>query len=217
LEQIGGFVLDEALSAFGGQDRIAAACESCPANVFARQHRTWAGCYGMFYLADPNTFHAAVDESIRDMETENYIRGAFHNVSPLWYAIWIDSPITEDRGRILLGLLTHFVEQVSHAAPHLEVFLAALRVSLESGLAMYAKLIPAGRRRDGAWKLDPHCQRCKAPRTLGGGPCRVCGVRGHECAGRTRKVIGDRPYAPLIRQLGAARLARLVEEYNATV
>jgi hypothetical protein len=216
-EQIRGFLLGEVLASFGGEQQVAAACEACSANVFARQQATWAGCYGMFHLADPKVFHGVVEDSLRRSQAEQQIRAAFHCVSPAWYGFWIDSPITEERARIFLTLLGPVVKQFPESAPALDEFLVALQVSLEIGLPMYAKLIPAGRRRDGVWKLHPHCGRCGAPRTVGGGPCRVCGVRGHECAGRTRNVRGERPYGPLVRQLGAGRLARLVEEYNARV
>ncbi|MBW3596475.1 MAG: hypothetical protein KY475_04275, partial [Planctomycetes bacterium] len=44
--------------------------------------------------------------------------------------------------------------------------------------------------------------------------CRVCGVRGEVCAGRTRKVQGRRPYHPLARQLGQHKLHELIAAYN---
>jgi hypothetical protein len=168
----------------------------------------------MFYLTKPAAFHGAVDVSLRENPAGAAIRRAFHETEPLWYGFWIDSPIVENRARLLVELLALVVERVPDMSPSLPEFLAAVRVSLEAGLPMYATLIPGGVRRDGAWKLDPHCKRCGAPRILGRGPCRVCGVHGEECAGRTRKTRGERPYARLIKQLGGETLARLVQEYN---
>jgi hypothetical protein len=215
-DQVQGFLLGEALSVFGGADFVAAACAACPANALARRRPVWAGCYGMFHLADAEAFHAAVDDSLGENPPGVAIRRVFYEAAPLWYGLWIDSPIIEEKARLLLALLTSVAQRAPDAAPSLDEFLDALRVSLETGLPMYARLIPAGRRLNGAWKLDPHCKRCGAPRTIGGGPCRVCGVRGEECAGRTRKVRGARPYAPLIKQLGADKLAWLIREYNST-
>jgi hypothetical protein len=215
LEQVRGFLLDEALSVFGGMDRVRATCGECPANALHKGKDLWAGCYGMFYLAEADRFHRGIEDSAQRIGASATVRGAFHNTSPLWYGFWIDAPIEEEQAHLLLAILTPVAEEAPSAALFLDEFLAGLRASLEAGLPMYAGFIPAGRLQDGAWKLDPHCKRCGAPRSLGGGACRVCGVRGEECAGRTRKIRGERPYAPLIRQLGATRLATLVEEYNA--
>jgi hypothetical protein len=216
LQHVRGFLLDETLAVFGGRDCVAAACDACPANASSLPQRGWAGCYGMFYLDDADAFHAAVEHALRDNPAGAAIRRSFHEASPLWYGFWIESPLIEERASRLLAVLTSVVERAPNAAPSLAEFLVALQVSLESRLPMYARLVPAGRRRNGAWKLDPHCKRCGAPRVLGGGPCGACGVRGEECAGRTRKVRGERPYAPLIKQLGAENLARLISEYNNT-
>jgi hypothetical protein len=212
LEQVRGFILEEALAVFGGQGQVAANCNACPANAFTSQRPAWAGCYGMFYLAEAPAFHAAVEIAHRELglgEPPSTMK-----TNPPWYGFWLESPLCEATIEFLLVLFDRIVNTQHRTAPHLEEFVAGLQASLQSGLPMYATLIPSGRLQGGHWKLDSHCRRCRAPRPLGDRICQVCGLAGEVCAGRTRKVQGNRPFSPLIRQLGASRLTAIIDQLH---
>jgi hypothetical protein len=211
IEQVRGFLVEEALAVFGGEGHVAATCGACPANAVSALRATWAGCYGMFYLADAAGFHAAVERALREAQTEEM--PALVQTNPPWYGFWLQSPLLPTHAHSLKVILERVVRASPEAAPLLDEFLIGLSASLETQLPMYATLIPSGRLQDGRWRLDSHCRRCKAPRPLGDRMCQVCALPGEVCAGRTRMVQGERPYHPLIRQLGAERLSHLLQAF----
>jgi hypothetical protein len=210
-----GFVIEEALAVFGGEAEVISACGACPANAAALvSPDALAGCYGMFYLAGAAALHEAVEDSIAGRQRNRDFEDAFPDWRPRWYGFWLTSPLSGPQMSLLIAILEEVHAKASSAAPGLGEFLRGLGVSRDRGLPLYVRLIPSGRQTGDQWKLDSHCRRCRAPRPLRDPKCRVCGVRGEVCAGRTRNIQGRRPYQPLIRQLGPQKLRELVEYYN---
>ncbi len=217
VEDVLGFVVKEALALFGEQSRIAALCKDCPANALENKAKdTFAGCYGMFYLADGERFRQAVDDAAASLGAGAVLRELFSETAPRWYGFWFDSMLNPSQMSLLAAVFERAALQAPDAARKLDEFLAALKISLQTSLPLYVRLIPTGRLYEGQWKLNPHCKRCRAPRPLRDPRCRVCGAVGDVCAGRTRKIQGHRPYTSLLRQLGVERLREIIQAYNAS-
>jgi hypothetical protein len=212
LDQIYGFRIEETLAVFGGEAAVQRSCPTCPANALAiGAQPVLAGCYGVVYLDDPATFHAAIDEIAQRARLSEASESCFGAIRPRWYGLWLRERIDPATCELLLAIFEDAGEAASEAAPGLVELIAAVRVSLDTGLPLYTRLIPRGRRLQYGWKLDSHCKRCKAPRPISDPVCQVCGLRGDVCAGRTRKVRGSRPYYPLLRQIAPERVRALAE------
>jgi hypothetical protein len=214
LDAICGFIIEQSLAYFGGEERVASQCDGCPANALARDRSSsLAGCYGMFYLADAELILSQVERLVACRSDNLEPTARFEKTQPAWYGLWISTPWCNAQIQELLAIFDAVFAETPHAAPGLGQFLLGLRVSQEVGLPMYARLLPAGTRLPHAWKIGSHCKKCKAARPLRDPECKVCGLRGDVCEGRTRKVHGSRPHYPLVRQLGAAQVQALTEAY----
>ena len=120
-----------------------------------------AGCFGMICLANAPEFHATVDAAIERCSAGAEIDRAFGPIRPRWYGFWLPGTLDREQIRLLLAVLEGADEAAFRAAPGLDEFLAALRVSLEVPLPLYTRLIPSGCRRQFDWKLDSHCKACR--------------------------------------------------------
>ncbi len=214
LDEARGFIIEEALALFGGEPEVDALCGACPANVAEQAIPHLAGCYGMFHVADAAALHQTMRQAEATVNRHPELQSAFPQTQPRWYGLWLEPQLDDAQKQWLALVLPLVFESAPHAAPGLEAFLGAVHASRRAGLPLFARLIPSGRLHDGAWKIDSHCKRCKAPRPLRDPACRVCGQTDDVCAGRTRKVRGERPFHCLTRQFGAERLQALVAGYN---
>ena len=115
----------------------------------------------MICLANAPEFHATVDAAIERCSAGAEIDRAFGPIRPRWYGFWLPGTLDREQIRLLLAVLEGADEAAFRAAPGLDEFLAALRVSLEVPLPLYTRLIPSGCRRQFDWKLDSHCKACR--------------------------------------------------------
>lgn len=118
---------------------------------------------GTFYLAPgrerPND---VLWESIGRTGIEAELRSAFQITDPLWYGLWIDSPLTAQQSRLLHILFADVVETVPRYAKYIQELLPALRAAAETGHPLTVNLFPPGHVDLGWITTFVHCPRCKA-------------------------------------------------------
>src|SRR5690606_12022856 len=123
LEEVRGFIVDEALALFGAESEIVALCSECPANVAGQATPTLAGCYGMFYSADAAAFHRVVSHAVEELNLDTELHHAFPHTNPWWYAFWITPQLNETQCQCLVKLFAAIAERTQHTAPGLNEFL----------------------------------------------------------------------------------------------
>src|SRR5262245_30186182 len=101
-------------------------------------------------------------ESFDRTGVEPQLRRAFQITDPLWYGLWVDSPLTADQCRLLHTVFSDVVATVPRYAKHMEQFLAALQEAAETKLPLAVELSPPGHVDLGWITTFVHCPRCKA-------------------------------------------------------
>lgn len=122
--------------------------------------------------------------SIRRTTLEEKLRSEFHFTEPVWYGLWLNSPLTREQCVLLRTLLTDVAVLARRYRDRVQPFLEALRDAAETGAAMNVSLAPPGHVDMGWITTFVHCPRCKAegpfPRWQKNYPvdlilCPVCG------------------------------------------
>jgi Zn ribbon nucleic-acid-binding protein len=102
---------------------------------------------------------------LRNHELEHAFFAIFPQTTPLWYGIWINSPLQKNHVELLqevLGLA--FADlQPSQDKDH---FLAALKAAAQWNLPLHVSMFPPGHVDFGWHTVFPHCPRCKAETSL---------------------------------------------------
>ena len=101
-------------------------------------------------------------ESIRGLGLEQGMRTAFQITVPLWYGLWINSPLTAAQCSLLQAVLTEAARLVPSYAKHIKVFASALAESAETREPLNVELAPPGHVDFGWIWTFVHCPRCKA-------------------------------------------------------
>ncbi|MGE0490993.1 MAG: hypothetical protein AB7S38_17430 [Vulcanimicrobiota bacterium] len=156
-----GFPLHGALLEHG-----ASLCHGCDANLAGQRP---AGCHGAFYL-HPDETEDWLLESVAKLGLEAPFRAAFPETKPVYYGLWLQSPLTDDQR----GLLSQLFETLDG-----EEF-AHFRLALRSSLPLQVELAPYGHSDLGYLTTFGHCPRCKATPDMAvpfdrEQTCQVCG------------------------------------------
>jgi hypothetical protein len=101
-------------------------------------------------------------ESIRRLGLEQRMRSAFQVTKPLWYGLWIDSPLTATQCSLLRDVLKEAARLVPSYGEQIEDFTRALADSTEIGEPLHVELAPPGHVDFGWVTTFVHCPRCKA-------------------------------------------------------
>lgn len=105
-------------------------------------------------------------EAIRQNELQPRLADLFQVTCPLWYAFWMDSPLSSEQGDLLHDLLLAVAAMPDCWPYHLDEFLRALAVAQERRLPIYVDLAAPGHSDFGWTTIFPHCPRCKAEAPL---------------------------------------------------
>ena len=185
-----GFLEDEISDAYGGYELIRSACCDCPANVHKHvAPRSLAGCFGSFESA---SISLRFDRAEIDRALLASIRQAFPRTTPIWYGLWIDSPLQVHQCELLIQLF-----EQSQFDKTVQLFVQALRVSVDLSLPIHVTPVSSGRIEGKSWTISAHCSRCKHEMPIDARHCSSCGRTGGPVAPRCRNVRGSRPYRPL--------------------
>jgi hypothetical protein len=104
----------------------------------------------------------ALWESIRRLGLEQRLRSAFQVTRPLWYGLWIDSPLTATQCSLLRDVFRETARLVPRYRRHIEDFARALADSTGTGEPLHVELTPPGHVDFGWVTTFVHCPRCKA-------------------------------------------------------
>lgn len=191
---VSGFKLSDSFCNVGGTIGLSAMCGACPANTLGARP---AGCAGLlFQQPDSRQTQAQLEGIIARLGFENEVREVFLPTTPIWYGLWIRSPLSSRAVQLLRAILRamHDENSVSQdeaqeigIRDHLyEVssFIHAMELAEERELPIHVSLAPPGHVDLGWHTIFPHCPICKAaarlPRWRRKPPmrrygCEVCG------------------------------------------
>jgi hypothetical protein len=197
--------------------QVRAMCGVCEANVAAPAGaEQLVGCWGSVTLSPQRDgLDRALRRAVRQTAQQAAVRELFPQTSPMWFGLWIESPLTPAQCSVLRTLLTApsvrdyirslrpgvDVGATSDLQRDVDTFVAALRLSCEQGLPIHVLLPPPGHTDFGIYTTFPHCQRCKAESHLSRWRrqypdrqvrCRVCGERYNPHETHARAEMADR-------------------------
>lgn len=144
-------------------------CRKCVANLGGE---LVAGCTGRLPVRLPYSLELEEElwSRIRSLNLEPDLRAHFQITSPLWYGLWISSPLSVEQRSLLLSLFE------DEQAPEFAHFRDGLRLT---DIPIHVDLAPPGHASFGFYQDLPHCPRCKASpaihRAETGDACCVCG------------------------------------------
>jgi len=93
---------------------------------------------------------------------EERMRSAFHVTTPLWYGLWIGSPLTVIQCSLLRDVFTETARLVPHFCKYVEDVICALADSIQTGEPLHVALAPPGHADFGLATTFVHCPQCKA-------------------------------------------------------
>lgn len=194
-----GFVSEEVLLAYGGREFVAQLCPTCPSNILReRPNSNLAGCFGMLVLDEALT--SALNQLLQEEELEQQVAKHFLATTPAHWGLWTSEALNETQMMVLHSALSALAVRSEHC--EVTELLTALSLARACASAIHFRLYPAGESDAHAWRLDPHCRRCKATMPERGRFCSICRLEAHAEPSRRRKVRGGRPYVPLATFLG---------------
>ncbi|HEX5446786.1 MAG TPA: hypothetical protein VFW87_23410 [Pirellulales bacterium] len=93
---------------------------------------------------------------------ESQLRRSFHVTDPIWYGLWIDSPLSQPQCDLLHRLFSDVASSSPAYRRSLGRFLSALQCACDTREPMAIELSPPGHVDFGWHTVFVHCPRCKA-------------------------------------------------------
>lgn len=192
----GYFQVSETLQIYGGADRVATACQNCPANALEQlESGSLAGCYGELPLPQPAAeFYTRVDAAIERLDLASALKTLFPVTKPRWFGLWLQ-PLVGDAAATVGRLIGDLSLQTGEVA--LRLFRQALSIAAGGTIPLHAVHYPRGSLEGRRWKLAPYCVHCHAEIADYRRPCSVCGRLTQQIPSLVRHVRGNRPWRPL--------------------
>lgn len=116
--------------------------------------------------AGPEPPDALLWQSIERTGLEPSLRECFQITDPLWYGLWIDSPLTRQQCQALQVLFADLIATTPRYAKYAEEFLVALQAACQSDEVLTVALGTPGHVDLGWITTFAHCPRCKAEAPL---------------------------------------------------
>ncbi|MGN6368902.1 MAG: hypothetical protein ACTHN5_11640 [Phycisphaerae bacterium] len=155
-----GMLVSETLKSVGGIEGVSGMCGSCPAHV--RVGRA-AGCVGVLRLeARSDELERSIREAVEQLGLEEAMRQHFLPTRPMWYGLWVKSPLSAEAAGILRRVLEEVLRSLAgERAEEIRGFVKALAAA-EGGQRLHVVFGAPGHTDFGAKWNWPHCPRCKA-------------------------------------------------------
>lgn len=180
-----GFRIEERLGPVGGLPAALATCRDCEANARTELGIAVAGCFGHLNVwPESEELEQQLWRIIDQRNLDGRLRSAFPITTPLWYGLWINSPLRRVQAEFLHELLRAACDDLDPQDKELRHFLKALEAAVRWELPVHVSLAPLGHTDFGMYTVFPHCPRCKANAPVGRWresypkephECRVCG------------------------------------------
>jgi hypothetical protein len=175
-----GYRISEVFSPFGGLAAARATCGGCDANIWSERSEKMGGCAGVVAI-DPDSpeLESSLSQVVAASSLDDGVGSAFVPTSPIWYGLWVNSPLSQNQCRLLLKVLSG-IELLTSRDRRI---LPALESALAHALPLHVDLTALGHTDFGVYTEFPHCPRCKAfagftwqtPYPRDPMTCRVCG------------------------------------------
>jgi hypothetical protein len=104
--------------------------------------------------------------SIRRLALEDQLRAEFEVTQPLFYGLWIRSPLSGSQCSLLRAVFADAVSSAPRLGKYFQEFIAALDLAAEQRTAFHVSLAPPGHVDLGWITIFAHCPRCKAEAPL---------------------------------------------------
>ncbi|MGD9647232.1 MAG: hypothetical protein AB7U73_16085 [Pirellulales bacterium] len=156
----------------GGVEKLAAMCDSCPANATPQR---LAGCAGTIYRPpESQDTQSQLDGIVSRLELETAIAKVFPRVQPRWYSFWTSSPLSSRALELLRSIFEAMLAEdrlqlgatgqsaASARLNDLDTFVRALSTAQQQRLDLYVDMAPPGHTDFGYYTVFPHCPQCKA-------------------------------------------------------
>ncbi|QDT57361.1 Serine/threonine-protein kinase pkn1 [Caulifigura coniformis] len=145
-------------------------CGGCPANASDPSVSNLAGCQGKLngFDFDNENLEKVLQKTLKQTGMKKRFSQLFHLTTPLWYGLWIDSPLKPEQSRLLAELfraakLDVPVEglEITHWDFEMPHFLNALDIAATGSMRLHV-YVPSVWSCDEyeAWEWE-HCPRCK--------------------------------------------------------
>lgn len=179
-----GFAVAERFAQYGGMEKVLETCANCEANVAAEGAFAVAGCHGRFWAPPQSAeLNDRLKESLAELGLTADYEEHFPKTTPIWYGLWIPSPLGPEHARVLGPVLKRTFAEVDERYNSVGPFLKALALCERHGTPLHVCLTPCGQSDFGWRTVFAHCPRCKASAPGGWRPegspvrslCHVCG------------------------------------------
>lgn len=98
-----GFVIERKLAWAGGMHRVEDLCRNCPANAGPG---SIAGCSDWFHWPFDPKAEEQLRKIVRELRLEQRIKDCFPTTKQLWFAFWINSPLSAPSTETLYLILS---------------------------------------------------------------------------------------------------------------
>jgi formylglycine-generating enzyme required for sulfatase activity len=219
-----GFRIEERLASVGGLPTALATCRACEANARSELGIEVAGCFGHLDVwPDSEELDDELWNIIERRNLETRLRATFPVTTPLWYGLWINSPLQRPQSEFLHELLDAACDSDDPEDKEIRHFLNALMAAIRWELPVHVSLAPLGHTDFGMYTVFPHCPRCKANAPVGRWK-ETYPSTPHECRACGHSFIPDEHHSSeqydidsdadsLEKQLGEAGYGQFVREF----
>jgi ssDNA-binding Zn-finger/Zn-ribbon topoisomerase 1 len=219
-----GFVVSERLAKYGGAEFALDTCSKCEANALTEGDVRLAGCHGHLTVRPQSKdLNESLERSLAELRASTDFFESFQRTAPIWYGLWIESPLRRIQARALRSLLEHAFATLERERTGISHFLKALAICENFDLPLHVSLAPLGHTDLGWYTVFPHCPRCKATspgeRWLNEHPkdlltCQVCGACFNPAdTHRQEEMNWDSELDSLEQTLGFEEYSRFVQTY----
>lgn len=221
---VSGFRVAQRFAQYGGVESAFATCGICEANAMAKRHSQLAGCHGHLSVAPQSKeLEALLRQSLSDLGLATKFFELFQETNPIWYGLWIESPLRAVHASILWPVLQQAFANENEKRTGMGHFLRALEITIKLDMPLHVELAPLGHTDLGWYTIFPHCPRCKATARVGRWKeeysCEdyVCQVCGHhfipDDTHSQEEMNWDLEAASIEKQLGFEEFSRFVRKY----
>ena len=163
-----GFRIEDRLGKFGGVESAKSTCGNCEANADSKLETKIAGCFGYLDVwPDSPELEEQLWKIIEAKNLEDRMRNLFPVTTPLWYGLWIISPLQRTHCEFLHELLGEACDPEDPQDDDVVHFLNAIQQAAKWELPVHVSLAPLGHTDFGWYTVFPHCPRCKANAPVG--------------------------------------------------
>jgi hypothetical protein len=159
-----GFSVSNRFGKQGGVPAILETCGACEANALRKGDIRLAGCHGYLPVWPlSKELEDLLQRSLAELGVADSFFALFQKTTPIWYGLWIESPLRRRHARVLRPVLERTFAAANEERTGMGHFLQALAVCDAFDMPLHMRLSPLGHVDSSRYTVAAHCPRCKAP------------------------------------------------------